>query len=160
MAEQLTADALWQFSLKLYPQVKTLCLELQNIHGANINLLLLLCLMEQQQRHIDLTGLNTLLDSVKVLNQQFTVPLRQLRLNSTDSMLPPEISGSLKKQLLEAELKLEKLEQQQLVTACNALKNGDNSPLPLYLAWLNVTSGQQDLWLAELYQALKAPLTQ
>ncbi len=156
MAEQLTSETLWQFSLKLYPQVEALCLELQNSYGANINLLLLLCLLEQQQRPIDLAGLNTLLSSIKVLNQQFTLPLRQLRLNSTGSMLPPAIAGDLKKQLLATELELEKLEQQQLVTACNTLKEGDNDPLQLYLTWLNVTTGQQAVWLTELHQALKA----
>ena len=85
MSEAITADKFWQFSLQLYPQVKPLCLQWQDELGVNVNLLLLLCYLEQQQLSFSSTELQQLAAKLENFSAQFTRPLRQLRRSASEA---------------------------------------------------------------------------
>ncbi|MDP2716779.1 TIGR02444 family protein [Rheinheimera sp.] len=155
MPERISAEALWQFSLQLYPQVKNLCLQWQNEPGVNVNLLLLLCYLEQQQLSLSASELQQLAAKLDNFSAQFTRPLRTLRQNSAAAPLLPAQQQTLKQALLQAELELEKLEQQLLLQHCPTL-TADAAPLlELYLAQLNADTDAVAAQILDLRQACK-----
>lgn len=148
------AEQLWQFSLRLYPAIKPLCLDWQDRLGANVNLLLLLCYLEQQQLSVSASALAQLNTVLENFSRQFTRPLRQLRRSASQSPLYPAQQQQLKQHLLNAELELERLEQQLLLAHCPA---PNATPAPLlehYLALLNADSGTFNTQLIDLRQKL------
>jgi uncharacterized protein (TIGR02444 family) len=150
----VSAEQLWQFSLALYPKVKSLCLQWQDELGANVNLLLLLCYLEQQQLSLTCTELQQLAAALNDFNTQFTQPLRALRQNSAAAMLSQAQQHSLKQTLLQAELELEKLEQQLLVQFCPALGCTVSALLEQYLALLTDNPRRYQQQLFDLRQAI------
>ncbi|MGP9803046.1 TIGR02444 family protein [Rheinheimera sp. NSM] len=157
MPEAITADKLWRFSLQLYPQVKSLCLQWQNEQGANVNLLLLLCYLEQQQLSLTAAELQQLTTTLDAFSAQFTRPLRALRQNSATAPLSGVQQQTLKQALLQAELELEKLEQQLLLQHCPPLTTQATPLLECYLTQLNAdidALAAQILDLRQAYQHL------
>lgn len=154
MADRISADELWQFSLALYPKVKSTCLSLQDKHGANVNLLLLLCLLEQRQLSLTPVQLQQLSASLQQFSQQFSQPLRALRKQSDTAMLTTEQQHQLKQSLLQTELQLEQLEQQLLLQHCPPLAADSAVPmLELYLAQLTDRSIAYQQQIIDLRQA-------
>lgn len=154
MAEKISADELWQFSLALYPKVKSACLSLQDNFGANVNLLLLLCLLQQRQLSLSSAQLQQLSAIVQRFSTQFTQPLRALRKQSSNDLLSAAQQQQLKQSLLQSELELEKLEQQLLVQHCPPLNPAASPMLELYLAHLTSDSAAYQQPLFDLRQAL------
>jgi uncharacterized protein (TIGR02444 family) len=161
MSEAITADKFWQFSLQLYPQVKPLCLQWQDELGVNVNLLLVLCYLEQQQLSLSTAELQQLAAQLNNFSAQFTKPLRTLRKNTAIAAVTPAQQQTLKQALLQAELTLEQLEQQLLLQHCPALSKKATPLLELYLAQLNAASNTdrdtlatQILDLRQAYQHL------
>ena len=148
MADRISADELWQFSLALYPKVKSACLSLQDKHGANVNLLLLLCLLEQRQLSLTRAHVQQLSTMLQRFSVQFTQPLRALRKQSNTTVLTTEQQHLLKQSLLQTELQLEKLEQQLLLQHCPPLTDSAAPLLELYLAQLtnDITAYQQQIF--------------
>lgn len=136
IADQITAEQLWQFSLTFYPRVKSLCLQWQNDLGANVNLLLMLCYLEQQQLSFSAAELQQLAAKLGQFSAQFTQPLRALRHNSMAAPLSPIQQQTLKQALLQAELELEKLEQNLLLQHCPPLVAQAAPLLELYVSQL------------------------
>ena len=151
----VSAEQLWQFSLALYPKVKSLCLQWQDELGANVNVLLLLCYLEQQQLSLTSTELQQLAAALNDFNTLFTQPLRALRQNSATAMLSQAQQHSLKQALLQAELELEKLEQQLLLQHCPALHTATSALLEQYLALLSDNPERSQRQLFDLRQTIK-----
>lgn len=150
----INAEQLWQFGLKLYPRVKSLCLQWQNELGANVNLLLLLCYLEQQQLSLTVVELQQLATTLNGFSTQFTKPLRALRQNSTAAPLSAVQQQTLKHALLQAELELEKLEQQLLLQHCPAPGRTVAALLDNYLALLTDDCARYQPQLFDLRQAI------
>ena len=106
----------WAFSLHYYslPGVQRACIDLQDRHGVNVNLLLLVCWCGVQGLTVTAAVLGALRDdsSLRAWQQQFISPLRTLRRALPGYELPG--SEVLRSLLLEAELQAERLEQDQL----------------------------------------------
>lgn len=153
MANTLSAEQLWQFSLRLYPNVKALCLQLQDELGANVNLLLLLCYLEQQQLGLNSPDIKQLAATLAQFSAAFTQPIRQLRKTADNAGLAPAMQHQLKQTLLKSELQLEQLEQQLLVQHCPALSSGAATMLERYLTLLGFESSQYLKQLFTLRQA-------
>jgi len=143
---------LWQFSLALYPKVQRLCLHWQDTLKININLLLLLCYLEQQHCSINSGQIHTLSEQLNAFSQRFTQPLRQLRRQTTSA--PTLLQAQLKHTLLNAELALEKLEQQLLVEQCPQPVQAATAMLEVYLiiCGADMSAVQEDI--IDLRQAL------
>ncbi|WP_306519227.1 TIGR02444 family protein [Rheinheimera sp.] len=104
---------LWRWSLLFYPEVKNTCLVWQDQYGLNVNLLLLLLYLQRQQLLCSSENIKLLHQSLTA-QQQFTLPLRQLR-RSLPADLNDQAAQQMKQALLQAELCSEQLEQQQLL---------------------------------------------
>lgn len=150
-----TADQLWQFSLSYYPGVKTQCLKLQDTLGANVNMLMLLCLLEQRQLAITAEQVQQLHLQLNQFSARFTRPLRQLRRQTAQAKLLAEQQQQLKQVLLDAELQLEQLEQHLLLQNCPAPFATNNGLLEHYLALLGYTGAEPSV-IVDLRQALVA----
>lgn len=156
----ITANQFWQFSLDFYPKVQTTCLAWQDNFKANVNLLLLVCYLEQQQLSISQHTLANLKQCLTTYNIQITQRVRQLRRKvSCLNTLTKQQQLQFKQHLLAVELIAEQQEQQLLVQALSASINPIShscSPLlELYLQQLGqpLTRTVQ-LYVAELRQAL------
>lgn len=137
--QQLNPQALWQFSLSVYPKVKPLCLQWQNTLAANVNVLLALCYAEQLGLSICAIKLKQSLAQLTPLNSKITQPLRQCRQILAELPLTSEQQTQLKQSILATELHAEQIEQQLL---CNTLYfTASNTPdnLTLYLQYLHIT---------------------
>lgn len=150
-----TADQLWQFSLTFYPSVKAQCLKLQDTLGANVNMLMLLCLLEQRQLAITAAQLQQLHLQLTPFSERFTQPLRELRKQTVQANLPPEQQLQLKQALLDAELQLEQLEQHLILQYCPAPFATNTGLLEHYLALLGNSCGEPSV-IVDLRQALAA----
>ncbi|MDX1677044.1 TIGR02444 family protein [Arsukibacterium sp.] len=155
LAKAPTAQQLWQFSLALYPQVQPLCLAWQDNFGVNINLLLLLCYLEQQQLSLTHQQLLQLTAELEQFSSQFTQPLRALRRKSSSASLSTSQQQHLKQALLQAELKLEQLEQQLLLQHCPALNANAQPLLELYFSQINAKSPALAAQIIDLRQACR-----
>ncbi len=154
---------LWQWSLALYPLIKTQCLYWQDEYQANVNLLLLLLYLQRQQQQLNALQLQQLCDALQP-QQAFTREIRQLR-----RQLPPHLTTAeekqLKQALLQTELVAEQVEQRLLVQALprvQACPDGDATTalLPLYLTQLAmVPSSTLQQQLLDLDQAARQVAT-
>ncbi|MEE2025890.1 TIGR02444 family protein [Alkalimonas mucilaginosa] len=111
MAKLPTTEQFWQFCLECYPTIQQPLLQLQDDWGANVNLLLLLLYAEQQHWYWSAAEIARLHQAVLPANQQYTLPIRQLRRQLSEQ-------PTIKAALLQAELAAEQLEQQALLAAC------------------------------------------
>ncbi|WP_333608412.1 TIGR02444 family protein [Arsukibacterium sp.] len=150
-----SAEQLWQFSLALYAKVQPLCLQWQDNFGLNVNLLLLLCYLEQHQLSLSSSQLQQLAATLDSFSRDFTKPLRQLRRNSSQAPLTPARQQQLKQALLKAELVAEQLEQQLLLAHCPPLSLTAKPLIELYLVVLNVDIPTLSGQLFDLRQALQ-----
>jgi uncharacterized protein (TIGR02444 family) len=153
MVNPPTEQQLWKFSLALYPKIQQLCLDWQDSFGVNINLLLLLCYLEQQQLSLSAGQLQQLSDTLNNFSQHFTQPLRALRRSSASATLLLPQQHVLKKTLLTAELALEQLEQHLLLQHCPVLHNNALPLIELYLAQLHVDTLPLKAQIIDLRQA-------
>ncbi|GAA3549268.1 TIGR02444 family protein [Zobellella aerophila] len=104
----ITSSSFWQFSSRHYgkPGVAPACLALQDNHGANINLLLLLLMLEQQGLTVPLAPFNNrALQRARLFDQW-----RDLRKN-----LKHDLPSEQYQQLLQHELELERWQQAELL---------------------------------------------
>ncbi|WP_372770782.1 TIGR02444 family protein, partial [Pseudoalteromonas sp.] len=97
-------------------------LTLQDKHGANVNLCLLLIYLKEHKLPIDTSQIDALHGEVSLFNQSFTSSLRQTRSLFKMSLQELPNYSALRTHLLNAELELEKHEQQILINSYNKAK--------------------------------------
>lgn len=153
MVNKPDAKKLWQFSLQLYPLIKAICLNWQDSIGANVNMVLFLCYLEQQQLSLNQSQLNELSIQLDVFSRQFTIPLRKLRQNCNQANLPHAQISQVKQALLQAELTLEQTEQQLLIQQCPTLTATHMPLIEDYLAIFE-NNGWHQQQLLDVRQAL------
>lgn len=105
---QTIADSFWHYSEQVYsrPEVKKLCLWLQEQHTRNVNLLLWLSFCQQQRWTVNL---ELLLSQINNSEQKITEFRRHRK------KMKPYLSETQYQLLLKHELKLERRQQQLLV---------------------------------------------
>jgi uncharacterized protein (TIGR02444 family) len=156
--------SLWSFSLEHYarPGVADACLQLQDGHGVNVNLLLWCVWLERHGLVLDKARLRKAQKRIHAWDEHYVMPLRQLR-----RRMKVEFGGAdagieqLRSQIKQAELLAEKqlqiwLEAEVQTWSDGAVEGksppiaGDN--LRLYLLQLNVTEAA----IARLLQLLES----
>jgi uncharacterized protein (TIGR02444 family) len=119
----LNKNDFWQFACALYakPGQQQTLLALQNQQGKNVNLCLLLLYLDSLKLSINTDQLSVLIDSVNEFDTQVLKPLRAARRYLKANQ--ESISGyaKIRQELLSAELKLEKQQQQILIDTANKL---------------------------------------
>lgn len=152
---------LWQWSLSLYPRIKTIALDWQDQFGVNVNLLLLLLYLQRKQQQLSPAEIEQLQQAVALQQQHFTSPLRQLR-RQLPAHLSEQAAAAFKQQLLEAELHSEQLEQQQLIQCLQGLQprhpTAHLSLSVLYLQLLQIDPTPLQPQIIDLDQAVAAVL--
>lgn len=109
-----SASEFWAFSLKLYPDWQQTLLLLQDDYDLNINLILLCIYLEQRDQRLSepqMASLIQLCDQTKPL----LMSLREVRRAAKG------VNQQAYSQLKQAELELEKQQQQSLIRAVNAM---------------------------------------
>lgn len=117
----LVAEQFWQFSCASYAckGMQELLLDLQNTHHKNVNLCLLLLYLEQQKIQLTQSQCQLLIVICHQVDTQILSKQRQLRQALKNNYQTHSYYATLRKQLLDAELSLEKFQQQLLVEQLN-----------------------------------------
>lgn len=119
------SNAFWGFSLATYgnPEVAAACLALQDLCGADVNLLLYCCWLGQSGRALDKRALRAALLAVGGLQSNIIRPLRQSRraLRRAPRGMPKGWAKEIKDRLAAVEIDLEYVEQRLLLAAARRL---------------------------------------
>jgi uncharacterized protein (TIGR02444 family) len=105
-------NPLWQYSLAVYarPGVSERCLELQDHHGVDVNLLLSCCWLAEQGWHLEEKQARAMIQACNRWRQHCVLPLRALR-----RFLKDQASYEAFRQTIKAaELEAERLQQDKL----------------------------------------------
>ena len=134
----LNSDHFWQFSCTLYakPVQQQTLLELQNQQGKNVNLCLLLYYLDSLNLSINAEQLRCLQQVASEFDTQVLKPLRSARSHLKANQTEIADYAVIRKELLSAELKLEKQQQQMLINAvneCELVECAEPNNIELYL---------------------------
>lgn len=108
---------LWAYATGFYSQepIKQKCLELQDVYGANVDMILWLCWIDSNRLHIPPLALDDALAIVGGINQELLSGLRDLRSKLIASSSFTRVQEQLvRKHILAAELAIEKVLLQRL----------------------------------------------
>ena len=112
------ADAFWAFSLAFYvrPGVSAACIELQDKHGADVDLVLFVLWCASRGQRLSGADLGAADASVAAWRQTVVQPIRQARraLKPPPELVEAEDAEALRRKLLTAELEAERLQQRAL----------------------------------------------
>ncbi len=108
----IDANSFWEFSISVYkrPGVADYCLNLQDKHGALVNLLLFCCWLGLQQRRLDRALLKQVERVISGYNGRVTQIIRAER----RQLLGTDSKQQVKRALLAQELNAEREEQDRL----------------------------------------------
>ncbi|QBJ64159.1 TIGR02444 family protein [Pseudoalteromonas sp. DL-6] len=120
----LNSDNFWQFACQLYSEdgMQARLLNYQTQQGKNVNLCLLLYYLDSLNLTISQTQLNKLEQSISEFDKLVLKPLRATRAYLKANQTEIADYAVIRKELLSAELKLEKQQQQMLINAVNRLE--------------------------------------
>ncbi|QWV04405.1 TIGR02444 family protein [Pseudoalteromonas shioyasakiensis] len=119
----LNSEEFWQFACQLYSKdgMQTKLLDYQNQQGKNVNLCLLLYYLDSLELAVTPSQLSELESCIAEFDQHALQPLRATR--AYLKTIQNEVSDypTIRKELLSAELKLEKQQQQLLINTLNSM---------------------------------------
>ena len=119
----LNSEQFWQFACKLYSKdgMQTKLLGYQDQQSKNVNLCLLLYYLDSLELAVTPSQLSKLESCIAEFDQQALQPLRATR--AYLKTIQNEVSDYpiIRKELLSAELKLEKKQQQLLINTANTM---------------------------------------
>lgn len=123
------ASAFRRFAVGLYkvPQVEQACLELQDTHGLDVNLLLLCCWVGRHGVRLPKDTLRKADQAVAPWRETAIEPMRALRrrLKASVGGIGAETAAALRDKIKDAELDAEFIEQDHLVTLMDHLPGTD-----------------------------------
>ncbi|ALT00068.1 TIGR02444 family protein [Lacimicrobium alkaliphilum] len=111
----LSASDFWDFSLKVYPDWQQTLLLLQDDYDLNINLLLFCLYLEQRNQRLSAQQMATLMQNCEQ-TRPLLMSLREVRRAAKG------VNQQAYSQLKQAELELEKQQQQALIRAANSMQ--------------------------------------
>ena len=134
----LNSDHFWQFACTLYakPEQQTTLLALQNQQGKNVNLCLLLLYLDSLNLSINTQQLNELINVTSDFDTHALQPLRAARSYLKANQNTISDYATIREELLNAELKLEKQQQHMLISAINEfelVKHTEPNNIELYV---------------------------
>ena len=151
----------WTFSLAFYARqhVADLCLELQDRHGVDVNVLLFLLWQASRRRRLDSDDIGQVVALVADWRQHVVLPLRAVRrvLKTPASSWPAAEVHALRERVKADELQAERLQQEMTERVFGELGTPDDvaaaaqSNCAVYAAVLSVSLPQQHVtYLASL----------
>lgn len=150
-------EDLIEFACGLYavPAVKKASLELQNSHGANVNVILWLCWLDARQVSVTAAALSNALDIVGGVNDELLSQLRGVRKRLDEASTFTKVQDRLIcKNILAAELAIEKILLQRLqdLTARLDEPAAEAEPLSLFDYLNSLESNDSGSIAAELLE--------
>jgi uncharacterized protein (TIGR02444 family) len=127
-------SALWSFSIKVYgePDVAALCLELQDRHGVDVNILLATCWFAASGRgSIDRRQVDAMRAAIATLAEDVVLPLRRARRALKPLVVDP-VLAALRTRVKQDELDAEHVVQimlERCLLAMTHAHSGDGSAL-------------------------------
>jgi len=120
----LNSDDFWQFACQLYSKddMQARLLDYQNQQGKNVNLCLLLYYLDSLELALNNTQLNQLELCIIEFDEQVLKPLRKTRAYLKANQTEIADYATIRIDLLNAELKLEKQQQGMLIDAVNKFR--------------------------------------
>lgn len=119
----------WQFSITVYASepVRDVCLQSQDRHGVDVNLLLLCCWLGFAGVRLDGKGLRRLDLLVDGWRKEVIAPIRTLRRRLADAIGPmgPHLTQPLRQDVKDVELQAERIQQALLFRALENLPGRD-----------------------------------
>ena len=126
---------LWQNCDDIYLKHQQICLELQDKHQVNVNLLLLAIWLDQQSHLLSLQQWQTLQQDTLKWESRVLLPYRKLRRLSKSCLAADEYQ-----QMLDVELMLERKSQKLILHSLNQLAwQGESHNLASYLSLFNLS---------------------
>ena len=126
--------SLWQICDSYYHQHQALCLELQDNHQLNVNLLLLSLWLDKQDYLLSTQDWSQLQSETHQWEERVLLPYRKLRKLSKNSLASDEYQ-----QMLDVELMLERKSQRLILHKLKQLSpSGASSNLGSYLSLFNL----------------------
>ena len=116
----LSASDFWVFSLEVYPDWQRTLLLLQDDYDLNINLLLFCIYLEQRNQRLSAQQMAALIQNCEQ-TRPLLMSLREVR------RVAKSVNQQAYSQLKEAELELEKQQQQAIVRAANSMQFSEQS---------------------------------
>lgn len=114
-------SALWRFSLRFYrrPEVPELCLRLQDVHGADVNVLLFIIFLAVNGRGLTAGEVRRIDDHIRAWRGSVVQPLRALRRALKGGIAPVDSASAqaLRDAIQREELQAERLQQEALERA-------------------------------------------
>lgn len=147
----------WQFSLALYrsEQVQALCLELQDNHGADVNLLLWATWLETREQALSYEALLQAVELRRDWEREVVHPLRAIRRKLKQGHTWKQADVEPTRQAIKAvELQAEQLEQYWLYEHAESVDKGAADNVALYTQYLRLP-GTCD-WLTRWRRAVSA----
>jgi uncharacterized protein (TIGR02444 family) len=134
-------DAFWDFSLRLYgaPDVAPACLKLQDMYGADVNVILLLLWVASDGRVLGKDELALIDQYIRVWREEVIRPVRNVRRVLKDRRWPLEgEQEKLRDRIKEIELESERLAQKLLLQALDGCPPPPSAEAPLRAARRNL----------------------
>ena len=140
-SQETDGAAFWDFSLKLYgaPDVAPACLKLQDAHGADVNVMLLLLWVALDGRVLGEDELMAIDQSVRNWREDVVRPVRNLRRVLKDRRWPLEgEQEGLRNGIKEIELESERIAQKLSLQALNGCPPPPSAEAPRRAARRNL----------------------
>jgi uncharacterized protein (TIGR02444 family) len=138
-----SVSGFWTFSLQTYaqPEIASICLELQERFGADVNLVLFMLWAASRGRRLESREIEKIAELVKDWREQVVIPLRLSRraLKSPPREWPAQETEALRQRIKADELEAERL-QQNAMSLFLAVGQAGQPDSPLAAAKSNLTN--------------------
>ncbi|MEZ9197643.1 TIGR02444 family protein [Shewanella sp. 10N.286.54.B9] len=136
---------LWQDCDDIYLKHQQICLELQDKHQVNVNLLLLATWLNKQSHFLSLEQWQVLQQDTFKWESRVLLPYRKLRRLSKSCLAADEYQ-----QMLDVELMLERKSQKLILHSLNQLSwHGESCNLASYLSLFNLSESDYPMLINE-----------
>ena len=139
----------WQFSVQFYavPGVAPACIALQDLAGADVNLLFFLLWNAALGRKLSEPEVKEIDYLVGVWRNTAVIPLREIRraLKSPQKILSPDVTTVFRNRIKAAELEAERLQQEAMYELSQTGRFGKETLPPVEAARANIAAYQKIL---------------
>jgi len=127
----VSASEFWDFSLRVYRTsgVESACLELQDKHGQDVNLVLFCCWSGSLGYSLSGRDMGKIIESSGQWHGKVVKPLRAIRRDLKDMVNAQEQKQSLRNTVKKAELMAEKIQQYELAQSLQGRVEEPGPPL-------------------------------
>ena len=158
----MSKSALWDFSLRFYalPGVAATCIDLQDRHGVDVNVLLFLLYLAEAGRAVSAEDVARIDSEVRTWRDGVVAPLRKARRNlrTPTGSIDLGAADALRTSVKRIELEAERIQQETLEQSFPAAATGTSASSRTVAARANLIAYGSTL--GGLPEALLAPLLQ